>query len=66
MGPLRRLLVDIIGLLRVPGTLGKCGHDVGRSAKFDSPFALAVAKDGTIFVCDTNNHVIKVVSNGGG
>lgn len=31
----------------------------GTSARFDGPSGLAAAKDGTLFVADTNNHLVR-------
>lgn len=31
----------------------------GDYARFDGPSGLAAAEDGTIFVADTNNHLVK-------
>ena len=32
----------------------------GSLARFDGPSGLAAAEDGTLFVADTNNHVVRV------
>lgn len=33
----------------------------GKVARFDGPSGLAAAEDGTLFVADTNNHLVKFV-----
>ncbi|MCL2168770.1 MAG: stalk domain-containing protein [Defluviitaleaceae bacterium] len=50
----------------VAGILGSYGYLNGtaREALFDAPMGIAVARDGTIFVADTGNHVIRAIHGG--
>lgn len=43
------------------GTAGLVNGPVGQ-ARFNAPRSLAVANDGTVFVADTNNHVIRKIA----
>jgi sugar lactone lactonase YvrE len=47
----------------VAGTPGQYGHRDGtrRTSLFNSPMGLVVGRDGTIFVADTGNHLIRAV-----
>jgi hypothetical protein len=47
------------------GATGQLVDGPGRDARFDSPSSLAVDAAETIYVSDTNNHVIRKISPGG-
>lgn len=51
----------------VAGQPGQNGYRDGASsaAQFDTPSALAVAKDGTIYISDTGNHTIRRLTTNG-
>ena len=51
----------------VAGMAGQAGmvDGVGTAARFNRPAALAVGGDGTIYVADTENHLIRKISPGG-
>jgi sugar lactone lactonase YvrE len=44
-----------------------CGYldATGTAARFSAPSSVAIASDGTVYVADTNNHMIRRVSNTG-
>ena len=49
------------------GMAGQCGftNASGTSARFNSPLGLAVAANGTIYVADCGNHLVRTVAPGG-
>jgi sugar lactone lactonase YvrE len=51
----------------VAGMAGQSGfaNDVGSAARFNSPLGIAVGTNGTIYVADSGNHVIRAISPGG-
>ena len=51
----------------IAGTPGQSGFTdaVGTAARFNSPLGLAVAVDGTIFVADAGNHLIRAITSNG-
>jgi sugar lactone lactonase YvrE len=48
----------------IAGTAGQSGFTdaLGTAARFNSPLGLAVAADGTIFVADGGNHLVRAIS----
>src|SRR5688572_13902913 len=48
----------------IAGTAGQSGlaDGLGTAARFNSPLGLAVSTDGTIFVADSGNHLIRAIS----
>lgn len=50
------------------GMAGQSGftNGIGINARFNSPLGMAVATNGTIYVADCGNHVIRAISPGGG
>jgi len=48
----------------VAGTPGEFGSTDGEDARFNTPMGIAVGADGTIFVADTGNHLIRVIRDG--
>lgn len=50
----------------IAGTSGEYGHYDGASdeAVFNSPMGIIIAEDGTIFVADTGNHMLRVIEDG--
>jgi streptogramin lyase len=48
----------------IAGTAGQSGFadGLGTAARFNSPLGLAVAADGTIFVADSGNHLVRAIS----
>ena len=60
-------MIDTYGYVTtVAGVPGYFGHEDGASdaAVFNSPMGIAVSPDGTIFVADTGNHLIRVIEDG--
>ena len=51
----------------IAGRPGDAGSDDGpaMSARFDTPSAVAVAKDGSLFVSDTGNHTLRRIARDG-
>jgi len=48
------------------GTPGQAGADEGTPGKFNSPQSVAVDGSGTVYVADTNNHLLRKIAPGGG
>jgi len=48
----------------IAGVLGESGYANGTDALFDTPMGIAVDEDGTIFVADAGNHVVRVIEDG--
>lgn len=51
-------------LAGLPGTSG-CVDGIGSAARFDSPNAVAVDRDGNVFVADSNNRVVRRITQDG-
>jgi streptogramin lyase len=54
-------------LVVVAGDIDEAGDGDGpaRAARFNAPFALAVAENGDIFVCDSGNHTVRRLTPSG-
>ncbi len=55
------------GVSTIAGSVGQSdfANGSGTTAKFSSPLGLAVTTNGTLYVADSGNHVIRVISPGG-
>ena len=55
------------GVSTIAGSVGQSdfANGSGTTARFSSPLGLAVAADGTLYVADSGNHVIRVISPSG-
>ncbi len=55
------------GVSTIAGSVGQSdfANGSGTTARFSSPLGLAVATNGTLYVADSGNHVIRVISPGG-
>lgn len=56
---------NVITLAGVPGVIGSNDSSSGTSPHFTYPFGLAIDSNGTIYVADTYNHLIRQISQGG-
>ena len=62
---IRKITSDgVVSTFAGNGTLGSTDGS-GALAKFSSPLGIAVASNGTIYVADTGNHLIRKISSGG-
>ena len=48
----------------LPGVAGSA-DGTGAAARFNEPYGIAAGGDGTLYVADTNNHLIRKISTGG-
>ena len=55
------VVTNFAGLAAVPGT----NNGTGTAAQFNKPFALAVGTNGNVYVADTYNHTVRMITPDG-
>ncbi len=67
LGPASPLSAQVYTFTRLAGPNGgpAAADGTGPAARFDQPSGVAVGADGTIYIADTNNHIIRKLTAGG-